>query len=162
MSIDSACHWLENLEFATQIRESGWLFPTIETLHVFCVVLVVGSIMRVDMRLLGLTDRDRPFTEVAEEMLPWTWSAFIVAALAGLLLFASKAVTYYADIPFRLKMLCLVFAGLNMALFHQFGMRDIAVWDRGETPLRPRLAGAASLLLWITIVAAGRWIGFTT
>jgi hypothetical protein len=162
MSIESACHWLQSLECATQIRESGWLFPTIETVHVFCVVLVVGSIMLVDVRLLGLGNVDRPFTEVAEEMLPWTWSAFIVAAIAGLLMFTSKAVAYYGDFPFLRKMVCLVLAGLNMAFFHRFGMRDVRAWDCCKPPLRARFAGGASLLLWITIIGAGRWIGFTT
>jgi len=162
VSIVSACHWLENLELATQIRETGWLFPTIETLHVFGLVLVVGSIMLVDLRLLGFGNMDRPLTELAEETLPWTWSAFIVAAIAGLLMFSSRAVTYYGDFPFRLKMVCLVLAGLNMAFFHQFGMRDIALWDLGKPPPRARIAGGASLLLWIIIVGAGRWVGFTT
>jgi hypothetical protein len=162
MSLESACSWLENLSFPTEIRESAWLFPTIETVHVFALVLVVGSIMMVDLRLLGLGNRDRPFRELAAEALPWTWSAFVVAAIAGSLLFSSKAVTYYGNIPFRLKMACLLLAGINMAAFHLLGTRQVASWDRGKPPLAAKFAGGFSLTLWITIVAAGRWIGFTT
>ena len=161
-AFESACDWLQHLGFATHIRESEWLFPTIETVHVFCVVLVVGSIMLVDLRLLGLGNNDRAFTELAQEMLPWTWSMFIVAAVAGLLMFSSKAVTYYGNVPFRLKIVCLALAGMNMAAFHLIGMRKVTDWDRGTPPFRARLAGAASLVLWLMIVAAGRWIGFTT
>ena len=162
MSFDSACQTLQNTAFATQIRESVWLFPTIETVHVFALVLVVGSIMTVDLRLLGLASKNRRFTDVAAESLPWTWSAFALAAAAGALLFCSKAVTYYENIPFRLKMCCLILAALNMGVFQVLGTRRVAEWDSTRPPPAAQFAGAASLLLWITIVAAGRWIGFTT
>ena len=138
------------------------MFPTIETVHVFALVLVVGSIMTVDLRLLGLTNKERPFSQVAAEMLPWTWTAFGVAALAGMLMFSSKALTYYGNIPFRLKMVCLLLAGINMVLFHWLGVRRLATWDHQQPPWSAKMAGGASLLLWTTIVAAGRWIGFTT
>ena len=162
MSPERACQWLQDLSLPTEIRESAWLFPTFETVHVFALVLVVGSIMTVDLRLLGIAHKDRRFTEIAAQSLPWTWCAFVLAAVAGLLLFSSKAVTYFGNIPFRLKMICLVLAGLNMAVFHLVGNRRVAAWDHGTPPLAAKCAGAASLTLWIVIVAAGRWIGFTT
>jgi hypothetical protein len=162
MAVEEALTWLQDLNFPTEIRESVWLFPTIETVHVFALVLVVGSIMTVDLRLLGLANRERPFSELAGEMLPWTWVAFTVAASAGLLMFSSKALVYYGNIPFRLKMCCLLLAGINMALFHWLGTRHLETWDRKQPPALAKLAGGASLLLWITIVATGRWVGFTT
>ncbi len=153
---------LQDMDFPTQIRESAFLFPTIETVHVFALVLVVGSIMTVDLRLLGVTNRDRHFSHLAAEMLPWTWTAFVVAAGAGLLMFSSKAVTYYENIPFRVKMCCLVLAGFNMFWFHWAGTRDLKLWDHAKPPAAAKFAGGASLLLWTVIVASGRWIGFTT
>lgn len=162
MSVADFFQRLQDLGLPTQIRESGWLFPTIETVHVFALVLVVGSIMTVDLRLLGLGNRQRPASELLAEMLPWTWTAFAVAALAGALLFASRAATYYANLPFQLKMASLLLAATNMTVFHLQGMRRITDWDRGTPPLAARLAGGISLVLWAAIVAAGRWIGFTT
>jgi hypothetical protein len=162
MFLERTLTWLQDLSLPTNIRESGWLFPTIETVHVFALVLVVGSIMTVDLRLLGLTNRDRPFSKLAGEMLPWTWVCFAIAASAGLLMFSSKALIYYGNIPFRLKMICLLLAGINMAVFHWMGTRHLKTWDLGNPPKAARFAGGASLLLWTTIVAAGRWIGFTT
>jgi hypothetical protein len=161
-SIDGACVWLQNLGWATRIRESAWLFPTIESLHVLALVLVVGSIMRVDCRLLGLGNKDRPFTQIAAEMLPWSWCAFAVAAVAGALMFSSKAVIYADNFAFRLKVCCLLLAGANMAYFHRVGMREVAAWDHGVTPGGAKFAGGLSLLLWVVIVGAGRWVGFTT
>jgi hypothetical protein len=162
MALLDACEWLQNLPFPTLIRESDWLFPTIETLHVLALVLVVGSISMVDLRLLGLANRARSVSEVMAQSLPWTWVAFVVAALAGSLLFSSKAVTYYSDLPFRIKMLCLALAGINMAFFHRFTHRRLGTSDAGAPPAAARIAGGVSLLLWIVIVGAGRWIGFTT
>jgi hypothetical protein len=162
MSLEQTLTRLQDLSLPTQIRESDWLFPTIETVHVFALVLVVGTIMTVDLRLLGFANKERPFSQVASEMLPWTWAAFAIAALAGMLMFSSKALTYYSNIPFRLKMVCLLLAGINMATFHWLGTRQLEAWDRGRPPRAAKLAGGASLLLWTTIVAAGRWIGFTT
>ena len=162
MPLEQALARLQDLGLPTQIRESDWLFPTIETVHVFAVVLVVGTIMTVDLRLLGFANKERPYSQVAAEMLPWTWTAFAIAALAGMLMFSSKALTYYGDIPFRLKMVCLLLAGINMVMFHWLGTRHLDTWDRGRPPRAARFAGGASLLLWTTIVAAGRWIGFTT
>jgi hypothetical protein len=162
MALEQALTRLQDLGLPTQIRESDWLFPTLETVHVFALVLVVGTIMTVDLRLLGVVNKERPFSEVASEMLPWTWTAFAIAALAGMLMFSSKALTYYGNIPFRLKMVCLLLAGINMVLFHWLGTRHLEAWDRGRPPWTAQVAGGASLLLWTTIVAAGRWIGFTT
>jgi hypothetical protein len=162
MAIEQVLTRLQDLSFPTQIRESDWLFPTIETVHVFALVLVVGTIMTVDLRLLGFANKERPFSQVASEMLPWTWAAFGIAALAGMLMFSSKALTYYGNIPFRLKMVCLMLAGINMVIFHWLGTRHLERWDRGRPPRAAKIAGGASLLLWTTIVAAGRWVGFTT
>jgi hypothetical protein len=160
--IRHACHWLQSLPFAQEIAESEWLFPTIETIHVLAFVLVVGSIAAVDLRLLGLRDQGHPASRVIRDMLPWTWSAFGVAALAGSLLFASKAVKYAENFPFQLKILCLGLAAINMMVFHSLGNRRLSEWDMTRTPIAAKLAGGVSLALWITIVAAGRWIGFTT
>jgi hypothetical protein len=162
MAIEQTMEWLQNLPLPMRIRDSEWMFPTIETVHVFALVLVVGSIVTVDLRLLGFANRDRPFSQLAKEMLPWTWTAFLVAAAAGALMFTSKALTYFGNIPFRIKMCCMLLAGMNMLLFHWVGSRHLASWDASQPPLRARLAGAVSLLLWTTIVATGRWIGFTT
>jgi|HubBroStandDraft_1064217.scaffolds.fasta_scaffold96780_3 hypothetical protein len=162
MALEQALARLQDLPLPTQIRESDWMFPTIETVHVFALVLVVGTIMTVDLRLLGVANKERPFSQVAAEMLPWTWTAFAIAALAGMLMFSSKALIYYGDIPFRLKMVCLLLAGINMVMFHWLGTRHLEAWDRGRPPRAAKFAGGASLLLWTTIVAAGRWVGFTT
>jgi hypothetical protein len=155
-------HALEHQPFAVAIAESTWLFPFFETLHVLALTIVVGSVVMMDLRLLGIGSKDRAITELTSSVLPWTWSAFVAAATFGSLLFTSKAATYYENIPFRIKMACLALAAVNMLVFHFITERDVAAWDRGPPPVAARMAGAISIALWVVIVATGRWIGFTT
>lgn len=154
-------HWLEDTGPATAIRELEMLFPMVETVHVVALALVVGTIAHLDLRLLSLVSRRRAVTALAREVLPWTWVSFGVAVVSGTLLFSSNALKYYANIPFRLKIALLTLAGLNMVLFHMLTWPGVRHWDLARPPLAARLAGGLSLLFWIGIVAAGRWIGFT-
>ncbi|MFZ0978631.1 MAG: DUF6644 family protein [Candidatus Acidiferrales bacterium] len=162
MGILRLCVWLESTRVAENIRVSTWLFPTIETIHVLSIVIVVGSIAMFDLRLLDLASRDRSVTEIYDDVMPWTRSAFVIAAIAGGLLFTSSATKYYQNIPFRLKMLTLLLAGINTAYFEFWTRRGIAAWNHAtRTPRTAKIAGGISLVLWILVVAFGRWIGFT-
>lgn len=156
--------WLEHLEttrLAVAISESTWAFPTIETVHVLAITLVVGSIAMVDLRLLGLSLRRRPIAELLLEVLPWTWASFVAAVTSGALLFASAATHYWGTAPFRAKMILLLFAGANMLVFHFVVQRRATAGDRtGEPVLAGKICGGISLCLWIGIVGCGRWIGF--
>jgi hypothetical protein len=152
--------WLEHQPFAVSIAESTWLFPIAETIHVLALTVVVGSVAMMDLRLLGVGNKDRPASEVIAGSLPWAWSAFAVAFVAGSMMFSSKATSYYENLPFRIKFLCLALAAINMLVFHFLTARDMSAWDRGRPPLGARLAATFSLTLWVIIVATGRWIGF--
>jgi hypothetical protein len=117
----------------------------------------------VDLRLLGLASKTRPIEDVVRGLLPITWIAFAAAASAGLLLFISKPVTYTHNFFFLGKMVLLVLAAANMGVFHLVVQKTIAgAPAESPPPLIARASGAASLALWIAIVAFGRWIGFTT
>lgn len=153
---------IEMLPFAVAIRESAWLFPIIETVHVIGLVFVVGTIGLIDLRLIGAASIDRPVSEMINRVLPATWGAFAVALAAGVLMFCANAVSYAANIPFRIKVVLLILAGLNMLVFHLGAHRQVSAWNTApKPPAGARFAGAASLTLWIAIVCAGRWIGFT-
>jgi len=136
--------------------------PVVEAIHVMAIAVVFGTILVVDLRLLGLRDTRRPYTQVSRELLGWTWAAFVVAAITGAMMFAANAMTYYQNTPFRLKMLALVAAGLNMAVFHLITGRDVDEWDTSRSaPAGGRVAGALSILIWTSVIFLGRWIGFT-
>jgi hypothetical protein len=161
--VADAVTWLQATQISTAIRESDWIFPTIESVHVIAFVVVVGSIAVVDFRLLGVASRTRRADELTAELLPLTWGAFALAAAAGLLLFVAKPVTYTGSGFFLSKMVLLALAGVNMAAFHLFVHKQLVGLPPGASePIWARLSGFLSLALWITIVACGRMIGFTT
>jgi hypothetical protein len=153
--------WLNDTQLAVSIRDSVWLFPAIETVHVIAIAIVVGAITRLDLRLAGLVWRNRPVTDVADEMLPWTWASFAVATVFGLLLFASKPLTYLGIAFFDVKMALIMMAGANM-LFFQYGLfRRVSEWNSDPTPPAVvRVAGSLSLAFWVSVVICGRLIGF--
>jgi hypothetical protein len=142
---------------------NAYAFPAVETVHVVAITTVIGFIAMVDLRLLGLASASYPVSRLTRALLPTTWIAFALAVLSGALLFVSQPATYFDNTAFRIKMLLILLAGLNMLAFHFLTMRSIADWEKsGPVPAAARLAGLLSLLIWVFVVAFGRWIGFTT
>jgi hypothetical protein len=145
------------------VREDGMLFPWIESVHVLAITAVVGTILIVDFRLIGLASRGRNIREMVAEITPYTWSAFLVAACTGAVLFSSNAVKYAGNAPFLIKMVLLALAGVNVAVFHLLVYRDAELWEHlASPPWKVRIAGGLSVVIWVSIVGFGRWIGFTS
>jgi hypothetical protein len=152
---------INDSDLAESIRGTFWLFPAVETIHVVAIVFVFGSITRLDLRLMGLVWRNRPVTEIADEMLPFTWTAFVIAAIFGLLLWSSQPLTYFGVAFFDVKMMLILLAGINMLYFQFVTFRNVAQWDRDPTPPKAvRWAGYLSMSLWIGVLVCGRFIGF--
>src|SRR6266481_5062225 len=107
------CQWLEQTSIGTVIRESLWLFPVIETVHIFGIILLVGATSILDLRLIGLTFRDEAVSELAQRFLPWAWAGFLIQVVTGLLLFSSEATKMYGNLGFEIKMLMILVAGIN-------------------------------------------------
>lgn len=140
----------------------SWMFPTLETLHVFALISVLGTIALVDWRLLGFASRDHSVSLLSRQALPWTWGGFVMAVVSGLLMSVGQASEYITNPAFQTKMALLLLAGLNMAAFHFLTWKNVGAWDRGRSPpAAAKLAGTLSLAFWIGVVACGRWIAFT-
>jgi len=155
------CRWLEQSSVGANVRESLWLFPAIETLHLLGMAALVGTTAVFDLRLLGWMLRRERVSELAGRLLPWSWVGFAVQVVTGALLFTSEAVKVYTNPAFRVKMLLIFLAGVHALIFHWSVYRDVASWDdSGVLPVGAKVAGFVSILLWIGIVAAGRFIGF--
>jgi len=155
------CQWLETSSWATAIHQSLWLFPMLETAHLFGIVSLVGATSALDLRLIGLTMKEEPVSRIARRLLPWAWAGLTIQVVTGFCLFASEATRCFENKAFRIKMVMLVLAGLNALIFHQTVYRRVTTWDEAPaTPLGAKFAGCSSILLWFGIVAAGRWIAF--
>jgi len=161
MSTRSILESIQGSGLADWMRYSG-VAPVIESTHVVAAVLLFGTVLVVDLRLLGLADSRLAFTRISHETLPLTWVAFGVSLITGVLMFSASAQTYFDNTAFQLKALALCGAGLNMALFQLVTARRTAAWDQCvPAPRAVRVAGLASVLLWAAVVLLGRWIGFT-
>ena len=163
--IDALLDTIGNSMIGTLVAESATAFPWIEVGHVLDIVVVFGSILLVDLRLIGLAARDPPLS-FSRTIPPITWGAFIVAVITGGLMFTSNPHGYFDgyfdSTMFRVKILLLVLAGLNMFVFHLFTMRGGRVSNGpGPLPGGAQIAGLFSMTLWLVIIACGRWIGFT-
>ena len=152
---------IEAWPLSQYIVTSEWVFPTVESVHVIAITTVIGTVALMDLRLLGLVSTASKVTEVEHDTLRWTWGAFGLAVVTGGLLFISKATTYMVNPYFIWKMVLILLAGVNMAVFHVFTWPTVANWDASTTPRPARLAGGLSLGLWLTVVFLARMIGFT-
>jgi hypothetical protein len=155
------CQWLQQTYVGASVRESLWLFPAIETVHLLGMAVLIVTITVFDLRLLGLVLRREPVSPLGRRLLPWTWGAFAIQVITGSILYSSEAVKLYNNPAFRLKLLLILFVGLQALIFHWTAYRNVERWDqRLEVPVAAKVAGCLSLFLWVGIVTAGRFIGF--
>jgi hypothetical protein len=150
-----------NSSWSTGLHESRYAYDLIESVHVWTLCLFFGLAVMFDLRLLGWTMRSVPVSEVARRLLPWTVVGFVFMVVSGTLLFTAIPVRSYQNIFFRIKMVMLLLAGLNVWIFHAGVYRRVATWDAASAPPKAaRVAGALSLVLWICIVLSGRMIAY--
>lgn len=163
MTLDQTLDALHNSGFSLAIRNSLYIFPLFEAVHVIALTLVFGTIMVVDLRILGVASKGRPYSRVSSDMLKWTWAAFALAALTGMVMFVTNARVYFHNGFFRAKFVLMALAGLNMLVFQLTSGRHPVAWDTDpRAPRAARFAAIASLALWALVIGMGRTVGFTT
>jgi hypothetical protein len=151
--------WLNDTHISTYLRESDWPFGLIETTHILGLGLSVGTILWLDLRLLGFTYRDVPIAEVSHGVEPWAIGGFSVMFVSGFLLVLAEPLKCAANWTFGLKMLGVLLAGVNVLYYHQKVLPEV---DKGNqaSPFRAKMVGGVSLVLWLTIIVLGRWFAY--
>lgn len=163
MSLANFLQWLADTPFSMWMSGSVWAEPIVETVHVLTLTLFMGFAVLLDMRLLGVTMRRRKMSEVLGQLNPWLFGGFAVMIVTGVLLFCCDPVRFYYTHPpfFKIKMIMLVLAGLNVLIFNATIGRKVASWDTSaSTPGGAKAAAVVSLVLWVLIIAAGRGIAY--
>lgn len=161
MQILRAPFWIdiENWPISWEIGGTAW-FPFLESIHVIAAALVVGSILMVDLRLLGLAAKRYSITTLSRELVPWSIGAFVIATVTGLGMFITRAASHVVNPAFQWKMVLLLLAGLNMAYFHFRVYKRVEQWNSNTaTPTQVKVIGGLSLFLWSGVMLAGRWVG---
>ncbi len=149
---------LEYLPLAQHIGATWW-FPLMESVHVVSVTLMFGAILMLDLRVLGLAAVRYPVRTMTRELVPWSAAALGIASVTGIAMFITRASAHAVNPAFQIKMLLLVLAGLNVAVFHLMVFpRHIDLSAEDVAPAL-RLVAASSIALWIGVMLAGRWIG---
>jgi hypothetical protein len=160
MSLLSLAEQLQALPSSTAIRETLW-YPIIESVHVLGIAFVLGTAGVLDLRLLGRVIRRQPVSQVAQQLLPWTFGGFAIMMLSGLILVYTEPVKTYHSLWAPIKLGLLILAGLNAWIFQVGVYKNVDQWDTAAVPpLGAKLAGALSLVLWVGIVMAGRLIAY--
>jgi hypothetical protein len=158
MSLLPFFQWCEASMVGQTIRDSQWLFPVIESVHLIALAAIGGAVLVLDLRMLGLGMRHRSVAEVAREAQPWLVASLVVMVLTGTGLFLSEAIKCYYSQAFWVKMSVLPIAALYALTIRR---RVAAAGDERISPLARGAVAAVSLTLWFTVAAAGRWIGFS-
>ena len=163
MNLTSFLQALQNSGVASAIRNSLYLFPLLESVHVIALGLVFGTIVIVDLRLLGIAGTQRSYARLSSEVLKWTWAAFGLAVLTGSFMFITNARVYVDSGFFRAKFVLMALAGLNMLVFQLTVAPKQGEWGEDKAgPLRARITASLSLLLWLGVIFMGRSVGFHT
>lgn len=144
--------WLEHSAVGHALRNSVWLFPAVETLHIVGFALLVGAIVTFDARVVAARS-DFPLRAWERAVLPVARIGFALALPMGLLLLATETTAYARNPAFRLKLVAIGLALVNVGIFHRLARQDVV------TPAL-RLTAGISLGLWLLVLICGRMIAY--
>lgn len=151
---------LENTTLAVTIRQSAWLYPALEVVHITGIVLLVGAAFLFDLRLLGF-GQDLPVKSLANHLLAWSRRGLWLVVPSGFLLFMTGATELGYNATFWYKMVFLGLAGLNALIFHKLTYPLILNPNVNQgTPGSARVAGILSIVLWLLVIICGRWLAY--
>ena len=159
--IQQFCDWLAATALSQWFAGMDWFVPTVQTLHLLSIAVVVTTLGMLDFRLLRLIRSGPPLQRLAGNFIPWTWRALGVLLVSGLLLIITEPTRELMNDAFRVKMLLVVLLVVLTLVFQAATSREPGYWT--ASPTRRRLGGAlgaASLVLCVSIVAAGRLIAY--
>lgn len=152
--------WLENTPWAAGIRQSMWLYPALEIVHIVGIVVLVGAAFMFDLRLLGIS-KSMPLSGLSHHLLPWSARGLLLVIPSGILLFITNAKALGADPTFLLKMGLLGIAALNALAFHRFILRrHLGRVDQAAFPAAARISAVVSIVVWIAVIACGRLLAY--
>ncbi len=151
------CRWCNGSFFGHGIRDSVWLFPFVEIFHLLALGLLGGTVVILNLSLLGFRFQGEPVAAVARDVRPWMIGSIIVMLLSGFLLFSTEAVKMYGSPAFQFKMCCLLLAILFTFTVHH----KVVTLEEGRiAPAWRKLAAVVCIALWAAVALGGRAIGY--
>lgn len=152
--------WLEDSSWSSAIRQSAWLYPALEIVHIIGIVLLVGPAFLFDIRMLGFS-KNLPISLLEKHLLTWSMRAVILVVPSGLLLFITNAAALGHDPVFYTKLMVIVIAGINAWIFHKIILKTVPSWNTGvPAPVSAKITALVSIIAWITVIACGRLLAY--
>jgi hypothetical protein len=156
------CNWLAATPLSHTIQSAGWIIPALQTIHILSVAVVFSSATLVDLRIWRLLDRDVPLPEIARRFLPTIWPVLLILLLTGSLLIVGEPRRSLLNSTFYLKMALLAVAIMLTAGLQRSISSSSNFWDKNRwRRMAGQFAAAVSILVWCSILFAGRWIAYT-
>jgi uncharacterized membrane protein YtjA (UPF0391 family) len=150
---------LEQMSWVRTLSETGWMYATVSVIHYFSMFVLIGTVVILDLRVLGVAARRQTATQLAEQLSPWTWTFLVLALVSGFLEFSVIAGDYAQTWPFRVKMLVILVAIVSTIIVR----RNVPHWDRlPVVPMGAKVLAAVSLVLWVGAILAGTEIALLT
>jgi hypothetical protein len=161
LTLNQICQWIDQTALSQAIQATNWVVPTVQTVHILAIAVVASSALMIDLRLIGVFWANRPMNAVSSRFLPLVWWPLLILAATGAIMITAEPARSLKNPAFQLKMVLLVAALIVTGLF-QFLQRRNATF--GDLHAGPRAAAAmlaiVSMLLWSSIIFAGRWIAY--
>ena len=165
MSLRGWFEFVGDFPSSVAIRES-FNYPYLLTFHAITVLMFAGFILMMDFRLAGVAFRQTEISEIQKKLFPWQMFMMVLSSVSGAVLMYGNPLRYYGKVFFWVKMLLMLFAGVNAIVFHRTTYRNVAQWDSTtEAPFAVRMAGVVSIALWAGVIVFGRitaynWLTF--
>ena len=161
MTLHAFAEWLSQTPLSLTIQNVAWIIPTVQTIHILCIAIVISSVFMVDLRLLGVIGRSQPTAAFTSRFLTWIWPTLVVLAVTGAILITGEPSRSLENPAFQTKMVLLILAMITTAVLQRPTFKDPAYWElTSGHRISARALAVLSLCLWVGIVFAGRWIAY--
>ena len=156
--VQAFCDWLSNTSVSLKIQTVLWIIPAVQTVHILCVSIVMASMAMLDLRLMGIAGKRQPISRMVTRLVPWVWRVLLILVATGAILIIGEPDRELLNWAFRTKMAMVATVSLITLLVQQLNKRDATFWENRR--IAAAAVGVVSLLLWVGIVTAGRWIAY--
>jgi hypothetical protein len=152
------CDWLSQTPLSITMQNTSWIVPALQVIHILSVSILMAAMIMLDLRMIGVVQRRQTIAQTASRFLPWLWPALGVLALTGALLTITEPSRELMSPAFRAKMIMIVLGGALALTIGRALRRDARFWD--DHAGAAILVASFSLVLWLGILTAGRWIAY--
>jgi hypothetical protein len=160
-ALNAICVWIDQTPLSQAIQVTNWVVPAVQTVHILAIAVVASSALMIDLRLIGMFWADRPMKDVSSRFLPFVWWPLLILFATGAIMVIAEPARSLKNPAFQVKMMLLVAALIVTGLIQSLQRRNAGFGDLSRGPRAVAVTVAiVSLLLWSTIIFAGRWIAY--